>query len=175
MVLEAAKRRSGEEEERLRGFVQARRRREAEFHARRKRDVQLAVDFSKQHISVSKALQRHEYLTGKEDRQARNAVFVGDLHEVKRRQNEVIKGYLEKRNELRRQVAVNERDLVEQRLRQDKEMDEYETKKRVEFLKYEQMIRSSKYYDEMLQVRSTYYMFVDPPTPEPGDGDKDAP
>ncbi len=171
--LEMSKIKCDEEQERARRFVQERRAREAEFHRRRKRDIQLAVEFSKQHISVSKALERHEFLTSREEKLKRNAAFVGDLVEVKKRQNELIKSYLKKRNAIRQEAAATEKEHVERRLKEDRDIEAYEIKKRVEFLKYEQILKK-KYHDDLFTLKSSYYLFVKPSTPIPGDEDKDA-
>lgn len=62
-----AKDKADKEFDDLKQRVKEKREKMLEFKKRRRRDIMLAIDFSKQHLSVSKALQRHEYLTAKDN------------------------------------------------------------------------------------------------------------
>jgi len=91
-------------------------------------------------LSVSKALQKHEFLTFKEQQLKKNNDFVTQQTSKKDQQNEIVKRYIEQRNLLRHLQASNDRKMIENRLKDDREMEEFEAKKRVEYL------RSLEYY-----------------------------
>ena len=159
--LEMGKLRADEERQRTRSRVQEMRRLNEEFTRRRRRDVTLAVEFSKRQLSVSKALLRHEFLTLKEERVKRNFELVESLVEMKRRQNVIIRDYLTQRNKLRQEEAANERELIEQRLKAEEAVEQYEAKRRVEFLMCEKQIRRS-FSNELDIFKNSYYRFVRP-------------
>lgn len=139
-LLEMAKRKSQDEFIQLQQAVKDKKDRDEEVRRKRKRNLFLAIDFSKQHLSVSKALQKHEFLTFKEQQLKKNTDFVSQYQAKKDQQNEIVKKYIEQRNLLRHLQASNDRKMIENRLKDDKEMEEFEAKKRVEYL------RSVEYY-----------------------------
>lgn len=107
----------------------------AERRNKRKRDIQLAIDFSKQHLSVSKALQRHEFMIWKEACLRKNSEFVESKKSELIEQRELVKTYLEKRNVLRTAQAVKEKRWLEARLKDDSASANQATHNRVDNLK----------------------------------------
>ena len=156
-AVDAAKKKSEEEFEQLRQAVKEKKERNQEIRLRRKRNVMLAVDFSKQHLSVSKALQKHEFLTFKEQNMKKNADFVAQYQLKKERQNQIVRKYIEQRNVLRHLQASNDRKMIENRLKDDKEIEEFEAKKRVEYLR-------SLAYDPKADVNGTATSRTNNPT-----------
>jgi hypothetical protein len=139
-ILEMAKRKSQDELIQLQQTVKDKKERNEEIRRKRKRNVFLAIDFSKQHLSVSKALQKHEFLTFKEQQLKKNNDFVTQCETKRNSQKDIVKKYIEQRNLLRHLQASNDRKMIENRLKDDREMEEFEAKKRVEYL------RSVEYY-----------------------------
>ena len=134
-LLATSKVKSEQDFYKLKQSIKERREREQELAQKRKRDLFLACDFSKQHLSVSKALQKHEFLTFKESKLRKNAEFVSHIQSKKERQHEVVKKYIEQRNLLRLLQSSNDRKLIETRLKEDNEIEEFNSKKRVEYLR----------------------------------------
>ena len=148
-VLEMAHKKSQDELLLLQQNVKEKKDRNLEIRKKRKRNFLLAIDFSKQHLSVSKALQKHEFLTFKEQRLKKNADIVSQYQSKKEQQAEIVKRYIEQRNLLRHLQASNDRKMIENRLKDDQEMEEFEAKKRVEYL------RSIEYYKKSNLSRAT--------------------
>lgn len=122
----------------------------------RQRDIMMAIDFSKQHLSVSKALQRHEFLTLKESKLKKNADFASYQKAQEIKQKELIKKYLEQRNMLRLTEARKEKAIIESRLREDSMFEQYENVKRVQT---SQMTRHSKAPTKSGSAKFLYYDF----------------
>ena len=111
------------------------RERNQEIKSKRKRDIQLAIDFSKQHLSVSKALQRHEFITWKESRVKKNSTFVENKRTQDLAQRQLVKGYLEKRNLVRMKQAANEKEWIEAKIKEEIKSAQKQSQIRVESLK----------------------------------------
>lgn len=101
----------------------------------RKKDLRLAIDFSKQHLSVSKALARHEFLSFKETSMKKNSVLVLSKKSEDEMQKEMVKKYLEKRNMLRLTQANSEKEWIETRISEEIENAKKDSRIRVETLK----------------------------------------
>lgn len=101
----------------------------------RKKDFKLAIDFSKQHLSVSKALQRHEFLTMRDSRTKKNSLLVVSKKSEDEAQKEMVKKYMEKRNLLRMAQAASEREWLENRLKEEVKSAKDESRVRVETLR----------------------------------------
>lgn len=100
-----------------------------------KREIKLAIDFSKQHLSVSKALQRHEYITFKEMRSKKNSLLVRAHKSEETIQKELINKYIEKRNILRMSQVADERKWIDAKLTENSQSAKKESRTRVEKLK----------------------------------------
>jgi hypothetical protein len=165
-VIESAVIKQRETFDDLKQRIQFKKKKEMEWTQKRRRDVHLAVEFSRQHLSVSKALQRHEHQTMCEEKLNRNVKFVSQLFENKKKQNQLIKNYIEQRNLLRTNEATNEKVMIEKFLKLDREIDENEAKKRVQYFKYRE--KNPDKFNETQTLESSYYLFVSPPdTSEP--------
>jgi hypothetical protein len=105
------------------------------FNQDRRKDIMLAINFSKQHLSVSKALQKHEFLLFRENKLKSNSNFVTQQFNKQQKQHEIVKKYLEQRNLLRTVQTNADRNIVRNRIKNDNEFVETEAKKRVEYLK----------------------------------------
>lgn len=152
----------------LKNQVQSRRKADAEYRQRRFRDVRRAVEFSKQHLSVSKALQKHEFLTLREEKLKKKTDFVNETWSEKKKQDDLIKNYLRQRNELRKEEALNEKKLVETRVKEERDAELYDAKKRVAYLKLQEMARNNDApYStvEFEPIKPSYYLFEKPKTP----------
>ena len=104
----------------------------------RRRDIKLAVEFSKQHLSVSKALQSHErHLQLDKSLRARQDLVIKQRadDEVQR---QLVKRYLEQRNVLRVVQANNEKQLIKFRVNDELMVNDKMARERVD------IIRSSK-------------------------------
>ena len=125
-----------QESETLRELVQEERLKRDALHRNRRKDVELAVEFSKQHLSVSKALQKHEHLTQKDLKSKENLDLITKLKVNKENQRELVRKYMQQRNVLRLIQSNNDRTLIENRLREDEEEEQRNAKIRVEYLRY---------------------------------------
>lgn len=110
----------------------------------RRRDVSLAVEFSKQHLSVSKALQKHEYMTYKEAKSKENNEYINKLKSNKEAQRDLVRKYMQQRNVLRLIQSNNDRAIINKRLRDDNEEEERNAKLRVEYLRYLEFNRRAR-------------------------------
>jgi hypothetical protein len=102
---------------------------------KRQKDIHMAVDFSKQHLSVSKALQKHEHLTSLETKKLSNNDFVVKLKANNEKQRELVKKYTTQRNILRLIQSTNDRVLIQKKLKENVEEEDFQAKLRVERLK----------------------------------------
>ena len=125
-----------QESDTLRDNVQEERLKRDALHRNRRKDVELAVEFSKQHLSVSKALQKHEHLTQKDLKSKENLDLITKLKVNKENQRELVRKYMQQRNVLRLIQSNNDRTLIENRLREDEEEEQRNAKIRVEYLRY---------------------------------------
>jgi hypothetical protein len=91
--------------------VQETKKKDKEFNIDRRKDVLVAIDFNKQHLSVSKALEKHEYGLFKDERLKAKLTNVAKWRTQRQRQHDIIKRFLAMRN-LKR-TAENKR-LAEQ-------------------------------------------------------------
>ena len=115
--------------------VRSKREKWIEMKRKRKRERSLVIDFSKQHLSVSKALQKHEFLSWKEAQAKKNSTFVAFVNSHEMQQKELIRKFLEQRNLLRMNQAVNDKRLIETKLKEQTEVRVDELKNRVDNLK----------------------------------------
>ena len=127
---------SEKEYDSLKDSVNDQRLKRNQLNKNRRKDVTLAVEFSKQHLSVSKALQKHEYLTHKELRSKENNDFILKLKNNKESQRELVRKYMQQRNVLRLIQSNNDRAIIEKRLHEDNEEELRNAKIRVEYLRY---------------------------------------
>jgi hypothetical protein len=110
----------------------------------RKKDIMLAVDFSKQHLSVSKALQKHENFIYRENKLRQKTEFVSEERHKMEKQNELIKKFVKQRTILRLAQTASDRKLIEDRIKEEKEMNELNARLRVEELKANEYIGENK-------------------------------
>ena len=105
------------------------------LHVTRKRDINLASDLSKQHLSVSKALQSHEHLTNKLEGLKARHELVSKQRNDSEVQKRLVKRYIEQRNLLRVMQSSSERQIIEVKVRNDKLQNDDEARRRVENIK----------------------------------------
>ena len=101
----------------------------------RRKDVYLAVDFNKQHLSVSKALQKHEYNISREQQLKRNTSYVDKQRASTVEQQEIVRKYLEQRNILKISQTITDRQKIDSQVLQDANDRLLSAKKRVSRLK----------------------------------------
>lgn len=119
----------------LKEKIQEERLKRIEIGKARRRDINMAIEFSKQHLSVSKALQKHEHLTSKETKRSLNTEYVAKLKTSNEKQRELVKKYTSQRNILRLIQSTNDKGLIEKKLKENTEVFDYEAKIRVEKLR----------------------------------------
>jgi hypothetical protein len=110
----------------------------------RKKDIMLAVDFSKQHLSVSKALQKHESLIQRENKLKQKTEFVSEERHKLENQNRLIKKFIQQRTLLRLAQTASDRELIEERIKEEREINELNARLRVEELKANEYIGENK-------------------------------
>ena len=79
----------------------------------------MAVDFNKQHLSVSKALQKHEFSLKKEESMKNNALYVEKQRVNMTEQHDIVKKYITQRNLLRVAQASKDRETVDTQIIND--------------------------------------------------------
>jgi hypothetical protein len=134
-LLQLARIKESRDYEKLKDHVTFLREKNKKVNQERRKDVMLAINFSKQHLSVSKALQKHEFLLFKENQQKTNSNFVTQQYNRQMKQHEMVKKFIEQRKILRTVQANADRELIATRIKNDKEFVEADSKKRVEYLK----------------------------------------
>ena len=130
-----AKIKSENELAQLKEQIMEERMRRMHFREMRKRDISLAIDFSKQHLSVSKALQRHEFVTLRDKISKDNEDHILKLRHDNEKQKDLVKKYLEQRNVLRVIQTKNDKSIIENRLRDEHDFEDYHSKNRVTYLR----------------------------------------
>lgn len=115
----------------IREQVQENRFKSRDLNLDRRKDILLAVDFNKQHLSVSKALQKHEYNLKKEDKLKQNNNFVERQRIALIDQQEMVKKYIKQRNILRLAQTVADREKVDAKVLQDANKRLLSAKRRV--------------------------------------------
>lgn len=130
-----------------------------EISKQRKREIKLAIDFSKQHLSVSKALQRHEFLSMLESRAKRNTVVVEARKTQEVEQKEVVRRYIEKRNLIRLVQAANEREWIEAKIQEDSKSSHEMLRNRVE--SYKSVREETKKRNTLKPASATTILFYD--------------
>ena len=134
-LLELARAKESQDYEKLKEHVAYLREKNLKVNQARRKDIMLAINFSKQHLSVSKALQKHEFLMFKENQLKSNSSFVTQQYNRQLKQHEIVKKFIEQRKILRTVQANADRELIGTRIKNDKEFIDTEAKKRVEYLK----------------------------------------
>lgn len=105
------------------------------FKRNRRRDILLAIEFSKQHISVSKALQKHEFILKKENILNQKNNFVLDYRTDMESQADLVRKFIHQRTNMRQLQSVNEKTIIENKIKNEKELHLERAKKRVNLLK----------------------------------------
>ncbi|RNA33875.1 leucine-rich repeat and IQ domain-containing 3 [Brachionus plicatilis] len=105
------------------------------FKKNRRRDILLAIEFSKQHISVSKALQRHEFILKKENIMNQKSNFVLDYRTDIESQADLVKKFIHQRSNMRQLQSVNDRTVIDNKLKDDKELHLERARNRVKLLR----------------------------------------
>ena len=109
----------------------------AEKRSRERRADQLmAINFSKQHLGVSKAIERHEWVKERETRLGEVVSRVNHSTEVATRQRDLVRRFMDERNKLRTIQSATEKSLIGETIRELNDLEENEAKKRVELLKF---------------------------------------
>jgi len=75
-MMEKARIKSEQDMDDLKEKVQEEKQKRQDFAKNRRKDINMAIEFSKQHLSVSKALQKHEHVTSKEANKLANNEYV---------------------------------------------------------------------------------------------------
>jgi hypothetical protein len=132
MKFEMSKLRAESEMQEKARKVQNKRERSLDISAKLKRERSLAIEFSKQHLSVSKALQRHEFMNSRDTQVKKNTAFVSFLNSNEARQKELVRKYMEQRNLLRLSQAANDRRLIEAKIKEENETEQIESRSRVD-------------------------------------------
>lgn len=127
---------SEEEYIKMRRDVTEKREKRNKLSKNRRKDINLAIEFSKQHLSVSKALQKHEYLTFREAKSKENVEFINKLKTTKENQRELVSKYMQQRNVLRLIQSNNDRAIINKRLHDDADEEQRNAKIRVEYMRY---------------------------------------
>jgi hypothetical protein len=135
LQLTIAKRRLDLDRIQLKEQVQETKSKHKDVNLDRRKDVYLAVDFNKQHLSVSKALQKHEYNISREHQLKRNVSFVEKKRATAEEQQDIVKKYLEQRNILKTTQAITDRQKIDSQVLQDANDRLLSAKKRVSRLK----------------------------------------
>lgn len=105
------------------------------FKKNRRRDIQLAIEFSKQHISVSKALQKHEFILKKENAMSQKSNFVLDYRTELENQADLVRKYFHQRCNMKQLQSVNEKTIIENKIKSEKEFQLEKAKNRVKLLR----------------------------------------
>ena len=135
LQLTIAKRRQDLDRIQTRETVQETKSKHKDVNLDRRKDVYLAVDFNKQHLSVSKALQKHEYNISREHNLKRNVSFVDKQRVASEEQQDIVKKYLEQRNMLKTTQTITDRQKIDSQVLQDANDRLLSAKKRVSRLK----------------------------------------
>lgn len=119
----------------LKERVQEERQKRIDLNSSRRKDITMAIEFSKQHLSVSKALQKHEHLTSKETNKTTNNEFVTKLKNNNEKQKDLVRKYTSQRNILRLIQSTNDRGLIERKIKENFEDNEFNARLRVDKLR----------------------------------------
>ena len=135
LQLTIAKRRLDLDRIQNRELVQENKSKSKDVNDDRRKDVYLAVDFNKQHLSVSKALQKHEFNINNEHKLKRNSSFVEKQRATTEEQQEIVRKYLQQRNMLKISQTIADRQKIDSKVLQDANDRLLSAKKRVSRLK----------------------------------------
>lgn len=105
------------------------------FKKNRRRDLQLAIEFSKQHISVSKALQKHEFILKKENILSQKSNFVLDYKTEVENQADLVRKFIHQRCNMKQLQSINEKTIIEDKIKNQKECQLEKAKNRVKLLR----------------------------------------
>jgi hypothetical protein len=134
-MMEKARIKSEQDMDDLKEKVQEEKQKRQDFAKNRRKDINMAIEFSKQHLSVSKALQKHEHVTSKEANKLANNEYVNKYKSNDEKQRELVRKYTSQRNILRLIQSTNDRLLIEKRIKEESEEQQFNARVRVDKLR----------------------------------------
>jgi hypothetical protein len=115
-----------------------------EIYQRRQDDIRMAIDFSKQHISVSKALQKHEFITNKQEITKLKADKVQTIKNKEKSTKLLLKVFIEQRNKIQSKQFKDQRIEIDDRIRRFTQHQIIKSLNRVNELKEKKAYHISK-------------------------------